>query len=130
MARITRGAELQRVAHEGKRIRTTHVEVRVAVSPSVLSPPGRSWHGVRIGLVVPRFNHTAVARNKLKRRLRELARLHILPLNMRCDIVFRVRRNAYNARFDMLSKEIAEVLNQIEGWTSEMRLRQDGEQLI
>ena len=34
---------------------------------------------MRVGLIVPRHRQTAVARNRLKRRLRELTRLRLLP---------------------------------------------------
>ena len=47
-----------------------HLDVRVLASPLALS---------RIGIVVPRHQHSAVDRNRLKRRLRELARLELLP---------------------------------------------------
>ena len=33
----------------------------------------------RVGIVVPRHQHSAVDRNRLKRRLRELVRLELLP---------------------------------------------------
>src|SRR5262249_58130229 len=59
--RLTRGAELQIVIREGKRIRTVHLDVRVHASPLGLS---------RVGIVVPRHQHSAVDRNRLKRRLR------------------------------------------------------------
>src|SRR3954468_1982515 len=63
-ARITKGAELQRVVQEGKRIRTVFLEVRVVASPFVHPAEAQT----RVGLVIPRFRQTAVARNRVKRR--------------------------------------------------------------
>ena len=51
-----------RLQKEGKLVRTKHLSVR-----AVASPPAR----MRVGVIVPRFGQTAVARNRLKRRLRQ-----------------------------------------------------------
>ena len=113
-ARITRGLELQRIAREGKRIRTVHLEVRAAASPCARL--SNEWEGVRIGLVVPRFKHSAVARNRLKRRLRELARMQLLPAKLPLDIVLLIRPEAYNASFEGLSTDILRALEQLKQW--------------
>jgi len=56
----------------------------------------------RIAIVVPRFNRTAVARNRVKRRLRELARRELLPSLKPVDIVIRATPSSYRASFDTL----------------------------
>jgi ribonuclease P protein component len=61
---------------------------------------------VRVGFVVPRYKHTAVARNQLKRRLRELARLEWLPLLPPMDVVIRVIPPAYERDFATLRAEM------------------------
>ena len=71
-----------------------------------------------MGFVVPRFKHTAVARNQLKRRLRELSRLHLIPTDLSADIVLRVRPEAYEATFDALAAEIQQVSTQLARWRS------------
>ena len=80
-----------------------HLDVRVLASPLALS---------RIGIVVPRHQHSAVDRNRLKRRLRELARLELLPA-MRgiaaIDIAIRARREAYAAAMDALRTDIESI---------------------
>ena len=64
----------------------------------------------RVGLIVPKFGHSAVERNRLKRRLRELTRLEILgalgasgPV---MDVVMRALPSAYKASFRDLGSEI------------------------
>jgi ribonuclease P protein component len=99
---------------EGKRIRTRYIEVRAAASP--LAHSEATLPGVRVGLVVPRFKHSAVLRNHLKRRLRELARLRLVPLAMRADVVMKVRPDAYAATFAALAQDVAQVLEQLERW--------------
>src|SRR5215204_1662918 len=86
--RLTRGAEIQAVTREGKRIRTAHLDVRTAASP---------LGACRVGFIVPKHKQTAVARNRLKRRLRELVRLRLLPGAPAADVVIRARREAYDA---------------------------------
>lgn len=113
-ARITRGTELQRIAREGKRIRTTHLDVRVAAPPF----PRAVGAQMRVGLVVPRFSHTAVARNRLKRRLRELTRLRLLPADLPADVVVRTRPEAYDASFDALATDVAHTLDRLTAWSS------------
>jgi ribonuclease P protein component len=74
----------------------------------------------RIGFVVPRFKHTAVARNRLKRRLRELSRVHLLPADLSADMVLRIRPEAYGATFDELAADIARAFAQLTRWSEAM----------
>lgn len=59
-----------------------------------------------MGLIVPRHRQTAVARNRLKRRLRELVRTRLLPEAFPADVVLRARREAYDATFAMLMQDV------------------------
>jgi len=60
----------------------------------------------RMGLIVPRFQETAVARNRLRRRLREVWRREIMPVQPAWDVVVRARRESYSATFDVLRAEL------------------------
>lgn len=65
---------------------------------------------------MPRYKHTAVARNRLKRRLRELARLRLLPALADlppADVVVRVWPSAYGAGFDALAADVERAMRQI-----------------
>lgn len=73
---------------------------------------------VRVGLVVPRYKHSAVDRNKLKRRLRELVRLEWLPLLPAIDVVVRVIPPAYDRDFDALRAEVRQAAEKLlRTWT-------------
>lgn len=61
----------------------------------------------RTGIVVPRYQFTAVARNRLRRRLREILRRDALASLPSVDLVVRARRAAYAARFAVLRDELA-----------------------
>lgn len=64
---------------------------------------------MRVALVVPKYGFTAVRRNKLKRRMRELTRALVLPQPVSCDLLVRARRDAYDASFAALREEIGYV---------------------
>jgi ribonuclease P protein component len=68
---------------------------------------------VRLALVVPKHGRKIVERNRLKRWLREGARLDLLP---RCrdrgsalDVLIRARAPAYDIGFERLREEIREL---------------------
>lgn len=65
---------------------------------------------MRVGIVVPRHKHSAVDRNRLKRRLREITRTRLLPalagLAAGGDVVIRARPEAYTVAFDVLTRQL------------------------
>jgi ribonuclease P protein component len=60
----------------------------------------------RMGLIVPKFQSSAVARNRLRRRLRELWRLELRPHQPAWDLVVKARPEAYGATFDALRADL------------------------
>jgi ribonuclease P protein component len=60
----------------------------------------------RIGLIVPKHQSTAVARNRLRRRLREIWRTELQHRLPAWDLVVRARREAYGASFDQLRRQL------------------------
>lgn len=105
--RLTRTADLELVRREGKRVRTSLLEVRALAS---------LLHHHRIGIIVPRFKHSAVERNRLKRRLRELARREwVGPLEAVAphDLVIRATPAAYGAPFDRLAEDMTRLRDKI-----------------
>jgi len=59
-----------------------------------------------VGFVVPKYDRSAVERNQLKRRLRELARLRLLRELPALDVVIRARRDTYGAAFADLARDV------------------------
>lgn len=61
-------------------------------------------------MVVPKHRRTAVARNLVKRRLREICRTEVLPMlragGVAVDILVRARPEAYGARYEELRDEL------------------------
>ena len=66
----------------------------------------------RVGVVVPKHRRNSVDRNKLKRRLREVLRLEVLPRlqdsDAAVDILIRARKEAYAASYEQLHDELTE----------------------
>jgi ribonuclease P protein component len=60
----------------------------------------------RMGLIVPKYQSSAVARNRLRRRLRELWRLELQPHQPAWDLVIRARREAYGATYPALRDDL------------------------
>lgn len=89
-------------------MRTASLEVRTTASLHALS---------RVGLVVPRYRHSAVDRNLVKRRLRELVRLDLLPAlatDTPRDVVIRALPVAYARSWDDLQREVRQLLGQLQ----------------
>ena len=60
----------------------------------------------RMGLIVPRYQASAVARNRLRRRLREIWRVELQAVQPGWDLVIRARREAYRATFEQLRADL------------------------
>ena len=105
--RITRGAEIRALFQRGKRSRTRHLDVLDSGSPASYA---------RVGLVVPKYGHTAVRRNAVKRRLREALRQEVLPrLDQRelaRDVMVRARREAYGVAYADLADQLVQWLEE------------------
>ena len=89
---------------QGKRIRTAQLEVRYLASPLLHA---------RIGVIVPRYGQSAVDRNRVKRRLRDLARTELLPTLGALDVVIRAAPSAYAASYDTLRSALMKATSQL-----------------
>jgi len=65
--------------------------------------------GPRIGLTAPRALGNAVARNRIKRRMRETVRQQLWKLAPQWDIVFNPRRSVLEAPMPELLREVDKV---------------------
>jgi ribonuclease P protein component len=60
----------------------------------------------RLAVIVPRYGVTAVARNRLRRRLRERVRRHLLTAVTGLDLVIWARQEAYGAPAPSLNQDL------------------------
>jgi len=109
--RIARSAEVREILRRGKRSGTAHLDVFDSASPVLHS---------RVGVVVPKHRHNSAERNVVKRRIRELLRLEVLPrLNAAgatVDVMVRAKKSAYGAEYSVLQHELVT-------WTERQCLR-------
>lgn len=64
----------------------------------------------RATCITPKFGHTAVERNRLRRRLKELMRRVLLELPDERDLLVRARRPAYELGFDGLAAAMRDLV--------------------
>ena len=63
----------------------------------------------RVGVVVPKHRRRIVDRNLVKRRLRELVRIRLLPQLERVDVLIRAKPEAYGSSFLQLTNDVDEI---------------------
>lgn len=105
--RLRRSAEIRVVLTAGRTFDARDLRLHARVEPD-RSTPGRA------AVVVPRHGRSAVDRNRLKRRLRELVRLHVLPAAELegTSVVLRSRPGAYERSFAELREQVEDVVRQ------------------
>jgi ribonuclease P protein component len=107
-SRITRTRDIRALLRKGKRKKTSHLDVFFLSSGGSLP---------RLGLVVPKHRQDVVNRNKVKRRLREIGRRDVLPrireVGLGVDLLIRARREAYEASFQGLRRELIEITEEL-----------------
>ena len=104
--RLTSETDLESVRRAGKRMQTEGLEARVSAS-LFLHP--------RVGVVVPKYGRKIVDRNRTKRRLRELARLRLLPVVGPVDLLLRAKPQAYHSTFDQLAVQVEAIAEWVSG---------------
>jgi ribonuclease P protein component len=67
----------------------------------------------RAGIIVPKYSHSGVDRNRVKRRLREIVRIDVLPGLPNVDIVVRALPSAYSAGVIELREQCVRVCARI-----------------
>jgi len=58
---------------------------------------------------VPRYGRSAVDRNLVKRRLREIVRIEVIPIMPAMDLVVRALPSAYGCSFDDLRAQCVQL---------------------
>lgn len=85
-------------------MRTEHLDVRT--SDSLFSH-------ARVAVIVGKQGHTIIERNRLRRRLRELARTRLIPVLQARDVVVRALETAYSVAFHDLAEEVESITRQL-----------------
>lgn len=108
LRRIRRSSEIRGLLRRGKRRRTSELDVFVAASAASCA---------RFGVIVPKYGHNIVDRNRLRRRLREIGRLEVLPrldtLPRDLDFLVRAGREAYRVSFQRLRTQLVKLTEEL-----------------
>jgi ribonuclease P protein component len=107
-SRITGARDIRALLGRGRRRKTSHLDVFFLSSGAGVP---------RIGFIVPKHGQRAVDRNRVKRRLREVARRELLPRLKKAgrswDVLIRARRGAYRASYRQLRRELMDVCEEL-----------------
>ena len=95
--RLARASDIRRCLTKGRRRRFGHLEM--IWTDNLTGHP-------RMGLIVPRFQSSAVARNRVRRRLREIWRRELQQQQPAWDLLIRARPDAYVATFAALREDL------------------------
>lgn len=103
--RLVHASQIRRVLTTGQRFRRAYLDIHLTTNEAGYP---------RLGLIVPRFQHTAVARNRLRRRLKELWRRELQARMPAWDVVMRARREGYAASFQLLRADLVDWAEAVE----------------
>ena len=104
--RLTDGASFREAVRTGRRSGTRTVVVHLASGTSAAQPP-------QVGFVVSKAVGNAVVRNRVKRRLRHLAREHVTSLPGSAVLVVRALPAAATASYAELGADLERCLGRV-----------------
>jgi ribonuclease P protein component len=104
LSRLTKRAEFQAAAGDGRRFRSSCLTVQVLDREE-------DGAGIRVGLTASRKTGKATKRNRIRRRLRAAAREAYAGATMAADVVVVARAEAIDAPYADLVRSLAEALH-------------------
>jgi len=102
--RLVRKSDFDAVYRSGKRCSNAHFTVFVRANELPLS---------RFGFSIKKALGNAVARNRMRRRLREMVRCHRKEISAGWDIVIHPKRSVQKAPFPALTAELLRLLQSL-----------------
>ena len=104
--RLSSGEEFRKASREGRRAGTRTLVVHLWTAEAPAGP-------VRVGFVVSKAVGNAVTRNRVKRRLRHLAREQLGSLPGSAVLVIRALPAAHEASYSELQADLASALGRV-----------------
>lgn len=111
--RLRKHADYQRVYKAGRKQFARQMAYFFAARDETAAARSKTT-GPRVGLTVPKALGKAVARNRIKRRLRECVRAALPLLSAPVDLVLHPRRSVLEAEFSALEREVATIFRSVQ----------------
>jgi len=115
--RLRKHADYQLVYKAGRKQFSKQIAYFYAMRPP-LGPNGKERRsdtpGPRVGLTVPKALGNAVARNRIKRRMREAVRHNLELMTAAVDVVLHPRRSVIDLEFTQLEREVAQIFRAVQ----------------
>ncbi len=108
---LRKHADYQRVYREGKRQSLPLMTYFFAMRPrpAATEPPGS-----RVGLTAGKVLGNAVARNRIKRRMRAAVRRHRMELSAGVDVILHPRRTVLEAEFSQIERDVLRAFRSVQ----------------
>lgn len=103
-ARLVRKGDFDRVYHAGKRVSSSHFTVFVRPNELALN---------RFGFSIKKALGSAVVRNRIRRRLREMVRGHRQEIPSGWDMVIHPKSSVAKAPFAALTEDLLRLLRKL-----------------
>jgi ribonuclease P protein component len=110
-ARLRRHSDYQRVYKAGRKQFSPSMSYFFRLRAADELTP--LYDGPRVGLTTGRVLGKAVQRNRIKRRMREAARMHLALLPRFADVVLHPRKLVLEMEFVKLEREVAKVFSAV-----------------
>ena len=111
--RLRKHADYQRVYKSGRKQFGRQMAYFFALRDAEAAARSQTM-GPRIGLTVPKALGKAVARNRIKRRLREAVRAALPALTAPVDVVLHPRRSVVDAEFALIQREVETIFRAVQ----------------
>ncbi len=111
--RLRKHADFQRVYKAGRKQFVRQMAYFFALRDADTAARSET-EGPRVGLTVPKALGNAVARNRIKRRLREAVRSAIPLLSAPVDVVLHPRRSVLDADFAVIQREVETIFRTVQ----------------
>jgi ribonuclease P protein component len=111
--RLRRHADYQRVYKVGRKQFGRQMAWFFALRDAETAARSET-EGPRIGLTVPKALGKAVARNRIKRRLREAVRSALPALSAPVDVVLHPKRSVLEAEFAVIEREVETIFRSVQ----------------
>ncbi|HTV07727.1 MAG TPA: ribonuclease P protein component [Candidatus Aquilonibacter sp.] len=117
--RLRKHADYQRVYKAGRKQFGKQMAYFFALRDAAAAERSET-DGPRVGLTVPKALGKAVARNRIKRRLREAVRAALPLLSAPVDVILHPKRSVLDTEFALIEREVETIFRSVQAAAQKM----------